>query len=35
VSPFMPTAHALVLNVVDSADGPIIIDIQKVAPIVY
>jgi 8-oxo-dGTP diphosphatase len=35
VSPFMQTAHALILSVVDSAHGPIIIDIQKVAPIVY
>lgn len=34
-SPYMQTAHALALSVVDSADGPVIIDIQKVAPIVY
>ncbi|MCI1635013.1 NUDIX hydrolase [Bifidobacterium sp.] len=35
ISPFMQTAHALNLSVVNSAHGPIIIDIQKVAPIVY
>lgn len=34
-SPYMPTGNAVVLYVIDSPNGPRIIDIQKVAPIVY
>ena len=34
-SPYMPTGNAIVLHVVSSPAGPHIIDIQKVAPIVY
>mgnify|MGYP000006916472 FL=1 len=34
-SPYMPTATAVALFVVDSPQGPRIIDIQKVAPLVY
>lgn len=34
-SPYMPTGNAVVLFVIDTPQGPSIIDIQKVAPIVY
>lgn len=34
-SPYMPTGNAIVMHVVASPTGPRIIDIQKVAPIVY
>lgn len=34
-TPFMPTGTALVLSVVPTDHGPSIIDIEKVAPIVY
>lgn len=34
-TPFMPTGHALALFIVNTPNGPRIIDIQKVAPIVY
>lgn len=34
-TPYMPTGHAVVLTVVHTNSDPLIIDIQKVAPIVY
>lgn len=34
-SPYMPTGNAVVLFFIGTPDGPRIIDIQKVAPIVY
>ena len=34
-SPYMVTGHAVVFNIIDTDDGPQIIDIQKVSPIVY
>ena len=34
-SPFMPTGTAVALFIIDTPQGPSIIDIQKVAPIVY
>ena len=34
-SPYMATGHAVAFNIVEADDGPAIIDIQKVNPIVY
>lgn len=34
-SPYMPTGNAVAIFIVASADGPRIIDIQRVAPLVY
>lgn len=34
-SPYMPTGCAIVLAIIRTGDGPRIIDIQKVAPLVY
>ncbi|MFT8704920.1 NUDIX domain-containing protein [Bifidobacterium aquikefiricola] len=34
-SPFIPTGHGVALSVVNASEGPQIIDIQKVVPIVY
>ena len=34
-NPYMPTGHALALSLIATADGPRIVDIQKVGPIVY
>ena len=34
-TPYMPTGTAIMFSVVNGPDGPLIIDIQKVAPIVY
>ncbi|KAB8294394.1 NUDIX hydrolase [Bifidobacterium avesanii] len=34
-TPYMPTGTAIMFSVVDGPNGPIIIDIQKVTPIVY
>ncbi|MCH4209095.1 MAG: NUDIX hydrolase [Bifidobacterium sp.] len=34
-SPYMPTGNAVALFIVETADGPRIIDIQRMAPLVY
>ncbi|VUX36383.1 Uncharacterised protein [Bifidobacterium catenulatum] len=34
-TPFMPTGTAVALFIIDTPQGPSIIDIQKVSPIVY
>lgn len=34
-NPYMPTGHAIALSLVATKDGPRIVDIQKVSPIVY
>lgn len=34
-NPYMPTGHALALSLIATEDGPRIVDIQKVGPIVY
>ncbi|MFT9392254.1 NUDIX hydrolase [Bifidobacterium sp.] len=34
-SPYIPTGHGVALSVVNTSDGPRVIDIQKVIPIVY
>ncbi|KAA8820968.1 NUDIX hydrolase [Bifidobacterium vespertilionis] len=34
-TPYMPTGTAIMFSVVDGKDGPVIINIQKVTPIVY
>ncbi|OZG66093.1 DNA mismatch repair protein MutT [Bifidobacterium aquikefiri] len=34
-SPYIPTGHGVALSVVNASEGPRIIDIQKVIPIVY
>ena len=34
-SPYMPTGNAIALAIIETGDGPKIIDIQKVSPLVY
>ena len=34
-NPWLPTAHAVAVSVIIASDGPKIIDVQKVNPIVY